>query len=114
MDIEIIAAGFQCTTPTLGTTYRVSGRAIFRLNYTSDWDVYSGLGLATSIRLYYEGDGNPEEEYTLSTLPANATDFDIILPLNYDVLNFRIEFLIDDGITCSNIFTILNANIVLI
>ena len=49
MDIEIIAAGFQCTTPTLGTTYRVSGGSTFKLNYTSDWDVYSGLGLATSI-----------------------------------------------------------------
>jgi hypothetical protein len=104
-------AEFQCVSPVMGDTFRQGGE--WRFNWTSQWDLYTSLGLNTNIKLFYSGDGQPEVEYTNQTIPANANSFLIDDIINFDTVNFRVLFTIDNGTTCSKQFIIPNSSIII-
>lgn len=102
MDIVINIEAFQCITPIINQTYR-NDEYTYSFNWV--WSNYSNQGVTSRVRLYYTGDGNPEQEYTLSNIPNNANNFSITLP-SYDITTFRIVFTVNDGNLCSNEFLI--------
>jgi hypothetical protein len=117
-NIIINAAEFQCESPVIGTTYRnISSGGGYVFNWTSEWDNYATLGLNTQIRLFYIGDGQPEQLYTgvAIPLPGNANSLQISDQFGfYDQTDFRLVFDIDNGDTCSYTFNIPYSSIITI
>lgn len=92
---------FICQPPIIGNVYRnmsTSGDYVF--NWMSEGDIYESYGLDVKIKLFIIPEQTqPEQEYTGSIIPYNASNFSIGV-LNYDSANFRLELSIDDGSTC--------------
>lgn len=116
-NINIDIGSFDCSSPgspfaivvNMGTTYRVNGE-IFVLNYNWNSAMFDDLGLATDVTLTYSIAGAPFQPYT-GILPDNANNHFITLPSN-EVITFRFEFKVGNGLYCSTIVEVLNSEIV--
>lgn len=112
-DIVINIDAFQCSPPNIGDTYRLTTATGYLFNY--DWlgDLYISYGLSATVQLFYSGDGAPFTEYT-SNLPNTAIDYLVDLPINFDQVDFRIIFRVENGTVCEYIFNIPYSSLIIL
>ena len=113
-NIIINVGEFICEPPTLGNVYRnTSTTGDYVFNWSSLGDVYVGYGLNVTIKLYFIPEETPpEQEFTSISIPFNANNFSIgVLP--YDKADFRLEFSIDNGVTCYHSINIPYSSIII-
>lgn len=103
-NIRIEVEEFSCTPLVVGSTYRVSSSPsgqTYRFNWHTLGDLYLSQGMTPKIKLFLIGETvNPEIEYTFSSIPFIANNFDIDLAnagFNFDRCEFRIEFQVEDS-----------------
>lgn len=103
--INILVGAFSCTPPTMGITYR--NNTGYLLNY--DWlgDLYITYGLNAKVRLFYEADGSPQEEFLFYSLPNTANDFVLDFQgMAYDRIDFKFVFNVEYGAICEYTFDV--------